>query len=914
MTPNKKRVLLIGWDGADWEHINPLLDQGLLPTLNELIEGGTIGNLATLQPVLSPMLWNSVATCKFADKHGIHGFVEPDPVHGGSRPFSSLSRKTKALWNILSQSGIRSNVINWWASHPAEKINGCVVSNLFNGVRLDPQKGWVVTPGTIHPAEREQELAQFKMLLSEVTEEHILPFIPGAAGVDQSKDPRLMAFAKTFTEMMTTHSVATAVMESEPWEFMAVYYTGIDHFSHGFMQYHPPQMPNTSDEDFEMYKDVIKGAYRFHDMMLERLLFLAGEETTVILCSDHGFQSGAFRPGGTPREPAGPAVWHRQYGVLVMKGEGIKQDERIYGASLIDIGPTILQLYGLPIGDDMDGRPLVEAFEEPPEVETLPSWDEVDGDHGMHCGNEEMAAGQSAELLQQFVALGYIDDQGDDQEKQFESADIEGKYNLARCLMWQDRNDEARPLLENILFRSPWENRFIIQLADCYLRSGYLQQAKALIDQTFDLESTTSNQAVILYAKVLLELSEIEQGTEYLVLASHRTPRFPALHVQIGDMFAKRGKWEEAETAYGKAIELHPDLALAYQGLSTVYLRQGKNGDAASAALDAVSLLHRLPVAHLNLGIAMARTNDLQRSIQAFQTAARFAPRQPRPQRWLATVYDQLGESAMADRHRQRALFLSAAGRKESQAKTGRANQRFELPQFETEKERVARLFKERPNPNDPVKKSGKTFVLVSGLPRSGTSLMMQMLVAGGMEAITDGKRTADEHNPKGYLEWEEIKRIAQAPELLDADEYDGQAIKVVSVLLKSMPREHDYKVIFMQRPIPQIVRSQARMIEKLGTEGAQLEEREIARGLTAYRRDALDWLKTAQHMEAIEIDYPSLIRSPEEWIQKITHFLGNDRLQQSDQMNSVIDRGLFRQRSEPDESSETSANSSSPD
>ena len=111
---------------------------------------------------------------------------------------------------------------------------------------------------------------------------------------------------------MTTHSVATAVMESEPWEFMAIYYTGIDHFCHGFMQYHPPQMPNTRDEDFEMYKDVIKGAYQFHDMMLERLLQLAGDDTTVILCSDHGFQSGSFRPGGTPREPAGPAIWHRQ--------------------------------------------------------------------------------------------------------------------------------------------------------------------------------------------------------------------------------------------------------------------------------------------------------------------------------------------------------------------------------------------------------------------------------------------------------------------------------------------------------------------------------------------------------------------------------------------------------------------------
>ncbi len=899
MTATKKKVLLIGWDGADWEHINPLLDQGLMPTLDSLIDRGTIGNLATLQPVLSPMLWNSVATCKFADKHGIHGFVEPDHAHGGARPFSSLSRKTKALWNILSQSGIRSNIINWWASHPAEKINGCVVSNLFNGVSLDPQKGWVITPGTIHPAEHEQDYAQFKVLHSEITQEHILPFIPKAAEIDQSKDRRLLAFSKTFTEMMTTHTVATAVMESEPWEFMAVYYTGIDHFSHGFMQYHPPQMSNIPDDDFEMYKDIITGAYRFHDMMLERLLFLAGDDTTVILCSDHGFQSGAFRPGGTPREPAGPAVWHRQYGILVMQGEGIKKDERIYGASLIDIGPTILNLFGLPIGDDMDGRPLVEALEEPVEFETIPSWDDVDGEDGMHSGDEMMGGGQSEQLLQQFVALGYIDDQGDDKEKQFESADVEGKYNLARCLMWQNRNDEALPLLEDILSRSPWENRFIIQLADCYLRAGYLRQAESLIDQTFELEKTAANQAIIIYAKVMLELMELEKGMKYLTLASTRTPRFPTLHVQIGDLFAKRGKWKQAETAYSKAIQLHPELALAYEGLSNVYVRQGKNQQAATAALDAVGLLHRLPQSHINLGIALARSDDLQRSIQAFQTAARFAPKQARPHRWLATVHDRLGDSAAADKHRRRAVFLAEGARMNDRSKAERVNQRFELPQFLPEDQRIAQLLKERPSPNDPVEKSGKTFVLVSGLPRSGTSLMMQMLVAGGMEAITDGKRTADEHNPKGYLEWEDIKRIGKEPDILNADHYDDQAIKVVSILLKSMPREHDYKVIFMQRPIPQIARSQARMIEELGTEGANLSEPEIARGLAAHRYDALDWLKTAKHMESIEIEYPELINDPEEWIAKIIEFVGTDRLKSADKMGSVIDMDLYRQRND---------------
>ena len=894
---NKKRVLLIGWDGADWEHINPLLDDGLMPTLNTLVDGGTIGNLATLQPVLSPMLWNSVATGKFADKHGIFGFVEPDKQNGGARPFSSLSRKSKALWNIFSQEGIRSNVINWWASHPAEKINGTVVSNLFQGVSVDPKKGWQISPGTVHPESKEKQYAQFKFFPNEMHQEHFLPFIPNAEKVDQEKDKRLFGFSKTFSEMMTTHAIATAVMEHEPWDFMAVYYTGIDHFSHGFMQYHPPKMKHIKDEDFEIYKDVITGAYRFHDMMLERLLHLAGEDTTVILCSDHGFQSGAFRPTGTPREPAGPAVWHRQYGILVMNGEGIKKDERIYGASLVDIGPTILQLYGLPIGQDMDGRPLVEAFEDEQEIKTIATWEEVDGDHGMHDENASISASQSTELLNQFVALGYIDDQGNDKEKQARSADIESKYNLARCLLWQERNDEAIPLLEEILFLSPWETRFIIQLADAYFRAGYLRQAEKLIASAFDLDSTATIQAVIIYARVKLALKETELALKYLTAASKRTPRFPTVHVQIGDAFVRLRRWKLAEKSFLNAINLHPEMAPAHLGLSTVYLRTGENQKAIDSALDAVSLVHRLPGAHMNLGTALARENEFDRSIVAFQTAARFSPKSPNPHRMLAKMYQLTGQNEAADKHRRRSTILREAASIVRKTGDDRKEKLFDLPELGTEDERSERLIKERPNPNDEVKKSGKSFVLVSGLPRSGTSLMMQMLVAGGIEAVTDNIREADEDNPKGYYEWEDIKQVGERPEILDKDEFDGKVIKTISALLQKMPREHDYKVIFMMRPIEEIVKSQSKMIDHRGEQGADLDEYDLMRGLTDHRNSTLNWLKDSKDMEFLPVSYPKLTQDPESVIKDIAEFLGTEILPHPELMKNEIDVSLYRNR-----------------
>ncbi|MGH8101267.1 MAG: alkaline phosphatase family protein, partial [Chthoniobacterales bacterium] len=405
----KRKVLLIGWDAADWEVITPLLEEGLMPTLDGLINRGVMGNLATLQPILSPMLWNSVATGKYADKHGIHGFIEPDPQNGGARPYTSTSRKCKALWNILTQSKLRSNIVGWWASHPAEPILGNVVTNAFAGVKVDPERGWMIPPGTVHPRDKAGFLARFKVFPSELTEAHILPFIPNAAKVDQQSDRSLSTFAKVLADAATIHAVATALMETDPADFTAVYYDAVDHFSHAFMPYHPPRLPWINEEQFEMYKDVVRGGYRFHDMMLERLLQLAGPDTTIILCSDHGFESGSQRPHGMPREPAGPAVWHRQYGILVMAGPGIKRDERIYGASLIDIAPTVLTLFGLPIGEDMDGRPLLEVIETPPKLERIPSWETKSGDAGMHSGDTQLDANQAQELMQQFAALGYID-------------------------------------------------------------------------------------------------------------------------------------------------------------------------------------------------------------------------------------------------------------------------------------------------------------------------------------------------------------------------------------------------------------------------------------------------------------------------------------------------------------------------
>ena len=201
--PLAKKVLLIGWDAADWKVATPLLDSGMMPTLDGMISEGVMGNIATLQPILSPMLWNSIATGKRPHKHGIHGFMEPDPHSGGIRPVSSTSRKVKALWNILTQRGYKTHVLGWFAGHPAEPINGVSVSDLFPHASAPLDQPWNLPTGSVHPEKLADTFARLRMHPGEVTEEAILPWIPRAGEVDQEKDRALQYFCEdSFGELL----------------------------------------------------------------------------------------------------------------------------------------------------------------------------------------------------------------------------------------------------------------------------------------------------------------------------------------------------------------------------------------------------------------------------------------------------------------------------------------------------------------------------------------------------------------------------------------------------------------------------------------------------------------------------------------------------------------------------------------
>lgn len=645
--PLAKKVLLIGWDAADWKVATPLMDQGLMPSLDDFVSHGVMGNLATLRPVLSPMLWNSIATGMRADKHGIHGFTEPDTQTGGIRPVTSTSRKVKAVWNILTQKGYKSHVLGWFAGHPAEPVSGISVSDLYPYATQPLDKPWPLPPGAVHPESMRHTFGELRMHPAEITEAAILPWIPLAAKIDQEKDKGLASFAKILAENLSIHNAATWILQNQPWDFMAVYYNGIDHFCHGFMHFHPPRMEGVPEDKFEIYQHVVNNAYRFHDMCLHTLLELAGPEATVILCSDHGFHSDHLRPRGIPREPAGPAVQHRQFGVIAMKGPNLRQDERIYGATLLDIAPTILTLFGLPVGEDMDGRVLVQAFERTPEIERIPSWEEVPGDCGMHPPDLRMDPAAAQAVLEQFVALGYIQKPNENQQKAVETAVREAKYNLARVYLDSRRPKDALPLLEELAGGSD-EARFRQHLAQCSYMLGQREEAKRILEDLIanppkPPEPPKADQEAAEPAAApgdghgVAGANGNKPVIESAAEAMHAAPAGAATHP--GESPAAAQTPPEEPTVGGDASAMPRSRPWVDWLMGVIHFEEGNTEAALACLLRAEQADPRLPNLHLRIGETYLRRQQFDDAERAFRRALEIDGDSPEAHLGLAQLH-----------------------------------------------------------------------------------------------------------------------------------------------------------------------------------------------------------------------------------------------------------------------------------
>ena len=844
-----KKVLVIGWDAADWNVINPLIEKGFMPTLEKFINQGVMGKISTLDPPLSPMLWTSIGTGKTAEKHGILGFTEPNSTTQSIRPVSVTSRKVKALWNILTHEKYKTHLVGWWPSHPAEPINGIVVSDMFT--KMDKSEEgcpFKYQEDCIHPKELEDLFVNLRVHPSEIASNHITPFIPNAEKVDQEKHQWIQTISILLSQCATNHNAATWILENKEWDFLGVYFDTIDHFCHAFMKYHPPKMDGIEQEEFDFVNDVVNSAYRYHDMMLERYLKLAGDDATIIIVSDHGFHSGSLRPKTLPKDPASPAFEHSQYGIIAMKGPGILKDELIYGASVLDITPTILTLFGLPVGKDMDGKVLVNAFDENVIPEFIDSWEDLEGDFGMHPPEMRDNPWSSQDAMNQLVELGYVEAPSEDNKVTLKRVVDESNYYLALTYSFKKQYSDALPLLEKLVVDNPDTVRFLMRLASCYQSLGNNIGCRKVIEKLRTLDSKTIPHLDFLEGSLLLSENKVRNALEKFKSAEKAVPHFPNLHLQIANTYFKIKKLDLALGAYNKAFEIDPDNPTVHHGIGVCYLRLDRYEEAIDELLTAVGFIHLFPAAHYHLGEALLKNGNYEMAEQAFLVSLAQSPGNRRAHQWIAKLYKEHLVTPEKAIYHEEFIKNNIKG----------------------------------------------TITIVSGLPRSGTSMMMQMLNAAGLDVLTDNVRQNDDSNPKGYLELEKVKKLHLDNSWLK--EADGKLIKVVAPLVMNLSNDYNYKIIFMLRDMDEMIRSQQKMLGKSEDVIKSSYPVSLIEAFKKQLEKADIWLKSMPNVSYMYVNYTDVINSPEEQIENLNSFFDNEL--DTDKMLGQVDPSLYRNKS----------------
>jgi predicted AlkP superfamily phosphohydrolase/phosphomutase len=403
-------VIWLGLDGLDWDLLDRLSREGKMPNWTRLVAGGASARLKSFMPILSPVVWTSIATGVPPDVHRVLDFMEVDPSTGAKVPISGLSRAVPAIWNVASASGRSVGVVGWWATHPAEEVKGFFVSDhaspiLFEGLpRAGVAYPAALSAGIEQVAGREEpvtdaELAEFVGVS--------LPEIARARASGKGLNEPIIALARILGATRTVQRVARDLYDKNTPDLTMVYFEGTDAVGHVFSPFVPPRMACVSEEEFAKYSRVVDAYYALVDKLLGQWMRRADEDgATLLVNSDHGFKWGEDRPcERSSIDNATAAYWHRMNGVFAAYGARVKPSATRGEASVFDLAPTVSALLGLPVDRRQPGATLTSAFS----IAGKPAKKDVFS--GIDVRRVEAAAlseKQASEYAQRLRSLGYL--------------------------------------------------------------------------------------------------------------------------------------------------------------------------------------------------------------------------------------------------------------------------------------------------------------------------------------------------------------------------------------------------------------------------------------------------------------------------------------------------------------------------
>lgn len=652
--PTGQKVMVVGWDGADWLMMRPLLEQGRLPNVARLVKGGVSGDLRSEEPLLSPLIWTTMATGKPVAEHGIADFLVKDAETGSRVPIGSDHRRVHALWTLLPAFDLTTDVVAWWATWPAERVQGTMVTDRVAYQLFDYEEGSGDgdAAGKVYPPDAWPAIREELVSAEEIGADRLSRFVDvDAAEVERrweslpperrQEDP-VNHLRKIVATTSSYHRIALSLLEDQA-DLSLFYYEGTDTVGHRFARFLPPRMAGVSDEEVAKLGGALPAFYEWCDELLGELLAAAGDDTLVILVSDHGFFTGAARPEGDPADFAGAAPqWHRLHGVLVGDGPGVDRAE-VKGASIYDLAPTVLAALGLPVPRDMEGRILDELL--PPAARRAVP--DIAGELASYevlprtrRSEARVASADDEERLRELVALGYIsaealedgggDGAGDTERPGGEPTRAEGAttanrdgtdtggpqgqglateaYNLGRIAQKEGRLDEAERYYRQAVERMPSFGTAWASLAQVSARRGDHSQAFDRLVEGFTRTGNMPRAAVTGLVDEANRCGRLADAERVLEGLRSSLSGVSAYHAAWGLLHESRGDLEAALDAYERALDLEPLEQFSVEQKVAVLRQLGRDAAARSfltASFDrarTVNDMNQLAVAALRQG------------------------------------------------------------------------------------------------------------------------------------------------------------------------------------------------------------------------------------------------------------------------------------------------------------------------
>lgn len=514
-------VIWLGLDGLDWELLDGLAAAGKMPHWKRLTEEGYSARLASFSPLLSPLLWTSAATGVGPEVHRVLDFQEVDPKTGRKVPISGRSREVAAVWNSASASGRSVGVVGWWATHPAEEVNGFFVSDHASPILFERSSyAGVVYPTTLEPAVRETVTQKAKVEDSE---------LQGWFGAsDASAVERRGSLRRILAATRVNHLLARELYDRQLPDLLVLYLEGTDEIGHVFGGFAPPRLTCVSESDAARYGRVVERYYALVDSLLGQWMRRAREDgATLLVHSDHGFKWGSERPCEfASKDAATAAFWHRPEGVFAAWGGVTGKAPGRREAGILDVAPTVLSLLDLPADPRMAGKPMAYAFTDLPSPARKAWLAETPVRRLAAAGASEE---ESSEYARKLIALGYLSG-ADTQPLAPPGGDrpglTEGAWNNLGTYLRDTRKDArgARQAFEKSLSLRPDYPAALFNLAVLERSAGRHEAAAEWLVRSVRALQTDPAPAITAWAREYEQTKKMDAARSLLLRASREFP------------------------------------------------------------------------------------------------------------------------------------------------------------------------------------------------------------------------------------------------------------------------------------------------------------------------------------------------------------------------------------------------------